>query len=146
MTRLNFALVLGALKRYLAILERFIMKILEIDPVGKPRMSRRDRKIWSMSPAAARYWCYADKLRLICPRIEWDGLSLTFGIKMPRSWTNKKKLAQEGEPHRSAPDLSNLIKAFEDALLKNDSGVWYYERMRKVWMNKGCIIIHSPCK
>lgn len=121
-----------------------VMLVLNITPLGKPRMTQRDH--WRPRACTSRYWVYADKLRLICPPLEWTGISLTFGLPMPESWSKRKKQAFREKPHQSKPDLSNLIKAFEDILLKNDSLVWYYSTMKKVWMDKGCIIINSELK
>jgi len=45
------------------------------------------------------------------------------------------------KPHTQTPDLDNLIKAFKDALLKNDSAVWRYGPMTKVWDYEGSIVI-----
>ena len=45
------------------------------------------------------------------------------------------------QPHTQKPDLDNLIKAFKDALLKEDSHVWCYDMMTKVWDYEGSIVV-----
>ncbi len=60
---------------------------------------------------------------------------------MPKSWTKKKALEMNGKPHKQTPDLSNLIKAFEDALWKEDSVISEYGSMKKVWGKVGSILI-----
>lgn len=45
-------------------------------------------------------------------------------------------------PHLPTPDLDNLIKAFKDCLMKQDSGVWYYGMMAKIWGPEGLIIVN----
>lgn len=47
------------------------------------------------------------------------------------------------KPHTVKPDLDNLIKAFKDALLTDDSSVWRYGRMTKVWDYEGSIVLIS---
>ena len=46
-----------------------------------------------------------------------------------------------GKPHRQKPDLDNLVKAFKDALLKDDKGVHTYGIMQKIWGDTGEIVV-----
>jgi len=69
-----------------------------------------------------------------------DQFSVVFRIGMPKSWSEKKKDLMLGKPHRSKPDLDNLIKAIQDILLKDDSGV-YEVRAAKYWWHTGGISI-----
>jgi len=103
--------------------------IIPIIPVPKPRMTRFD--CWK--PAAIRYFRYADKLRSLAPSIQWDPLNIRFIIPMPKSWPQWKKESLDGKPHARVPDLDNLVKAFKDALLDDDSAVWSYGTILKVW-------------
>lgn len=86
------------------------------------------------------YYCnslawLARQTKFTCP----DVLSLVFVIPMPKSWSAKKKREMNGQPHqvKQRSDLSNLIKAFEDAVYKafgKDDGLIYeYGKMRKEW-------------
>jgi Holliday junction resolvase RusA-like endonuclease len=70
------------------------------------------------------------------------GAWIKFYIPVPVSWSKKKKRLHNFEPHQSKPDTSNLHKAFEDALLKEDKIVWDY-RASAFWYNsiKGYIEI-----
>jgi Holliday junction resolvase RusA-like endonuclease len=119
---------------------------LRIDPVPKPRMTRADR--WKTRPPVQRYWDYKDKLLELTKGIEicYTPLSLQFILPMPKSWSKKKKAEMNLQKHESTPDLDNLIKAFKDALLKEDSMVWCYDYMTKVWGYEGMIILMSPHK
>lgn len=59
---------------------------------------------------------------------------------MPKSWSIKKKKELEGAPHRSKPDIDNLLKAIYDSLLDDDSSVYYVTAV-KYWDEEGKIII-----
>jgi Holliday junction resolvase RusA-like endonuclease len=124
--------------------------IVRLDPVPKPRQTRRDR--FNPSDRVQRYRTYADLLRYhlhnarinIQQKVEAEQtLSLTFVISMPESWSAKKKADHDGRPHTATPDLDNLIKAFKDATLEQDNFVWHYSTMKKVWGHEGAIIIHD---
>lgn len=118
------------------------MIILDVVPVPKPRMTQRDR--WAKRPAVLRYRNFCDELRKesqkalympTCP------LSVAFILPMPMSWSGKKKKAMNGEWHTSRPDLDNLMKAFKDALLEEDSAIHTYGFVTKLWGFEGKIII-----
>ena len=70
-----------------------------------------------------------------------EPLSLQFALPMPKSWSKKRKEKMCLQPHTQKPDLDNLIKAFKDALLKEDSHVWCYDMMTKVWDYEGSIVV-----
>lgn len=63
---------------------------------------------------------------------------------MPASWSEKKKAEMDGRPHQQKPDLSNLVKAFEDALTDNDQSINLYREVKKIWGKYGKIVIHIP--
>lgn len=81
---------------------------------------------------------YKKDLRLIAEHLSFTmpraGTHLVFFIPVPKSWRPNKKAAHHNEPHLSKPDADNLIKAFKDALLKQDSTIWDY-RVTKRWTN-----------
>jgi len=45
-----------------------------------------------------------------------DLIKMTFLMKLPSSWSNKKKARLNNTYHTQRPDLSNMIKMIEDAL------------------------------
>lgn len=55
------------------------MKIYEITPIGKPRMTQRDR--WHKRPATAAYWAYKEQVRLLGIRLPESGYHVTFVIR-----------------------------------------------------------------
>ena len=116
----------------------------EIEPVAKPRMTRRD--VWLKPPRkpVLAYRNFANSLKNYALRDRYfvsNPLSLIFVMSMPKSWSGKKRERMCGEPHTTKPDLDNLIKAFKDALCENDSFVHTYAGMKKVWGEEGAIII-----
>lgn len=109
-----------------------------ITPVGKPRMTQRDK--WAQRPSVTRYRTYCDQLRY------WLGedyelppaLQVAFFLPMPRSWSMKKRERMAYSPHLQRPDIDNLVKGFMDAFKKEDSHV-YKLKAEKVWAREGKI-------
>lgn len=77
-----------------------------------------------------------------------QGLEIHFYIPTPKSWTNYKKKEMNGQLHQQRPDLSNLLKAVEDALLVEDKKIAHYHSISKRWVNSSAgyieFIVHSP--
>jgi Holliday junction resolvase RusA-like endonuclease len=111
-----------------------------IDPVAKPRQTKADQ--WKQRPCVVKYRNFCDQLRLAKPRPNWDKLSITFIIPMPKSWSKKKKAEMNNQPHKDRPDIDNLTKSIFDALLEEDSEVWRVTGLRKYWGYEGKIIFH----
>ena len=115
---------------------------LNINPVAKPRMTQRDK--WKKRAVTEKYWKYKDELKMLCFLCRWvpkDELEVTFVIPMPKSWSERKKRKSDGMPHKSRPDLDNLVKGFKDALMIEDSNVHTYHKMKKLWGTTGKIIL-----
>lgn len=116
---------------------------LEVEPMGKPRMTQRDK--WMKRPPVVRYHLFSHAIKYCAEELQYvvtEKLSVTFVISMPQSWSNKKKKEMDGMPHRVKPDLDNVVKAFKDSLCTDDSFIHTYENVKKVWGQKGCILIH----
>ena len=90
------------------------MKVFHVEPMGKPRMTRADKRP-PKRPAVARYHAFQDLVRLqagfFLPR---NDDSIRFFIPMPKSWSKKKSDAHYLKLHAQRPDLDNLLKAFWD--------------------------------
>lgn len=104
-----------------------------------PRLYKRKMQL-------EKYNKYKDELRIEATRIGFEmpvcNVWIKFFMPMPKSWSKKKRIQMNFEPKQSMPDLSNLIKAFEDSLLKQDNIIWDY-RISKHWYDsvKGFIEI-----
>ena len=127
-----------------------MMRTLEIQirPMPKPRMTNRDRFGWRQSPAATRYFVWKDQLTIMLKESgHWEKiqeicyLSCDFVIPMPKSWTRGKRAQMDGKRHSRTPDLSNLVKALEDAVFDNDAHISHYCNVRKLWGKEGKIIL-----
>jgi Holliday junction resolvase RusA-like endonuclease len=116
------------------------MKIYDITPIGKPRMTRADK--WKQRPEVMRYRVFCDEARLRNVHLPESGAHVTFVMPMPPSWSKKKREAFNGQPHKSKPDCDNMLKALMDALFDDDSSIWDC-RITKLWGEKGQIIIRE---
>ena len=109
--------------------------VLRVIPVAKPRMTQRDK--WAKRPAVLRYFAFADAFRAEAQRVGFVlpdfGAAFTFYLPIPSSWSAKKKREMEGKPHQSRPDLDNLAKSAADALKGEDSTIWQYNGLTKLW-------------
>lgn len=115
--------------------------VIRINPMGKPRMTNRDK--WAKRPVVVRYWAWKDELLLKAPGFFLpDNFSVEFRIQMPKSWSEKKKKRMFLQPHKVKPDLDNCIKSLLDSLTveTNDSYIWKITAS-KVWDREGSIII-----
>lgn len=113
--------------------------IYNIDPVAKPRMTQRDK--WMKRPIVVKYHQFKDLCRLYNVKLEEQGCNILFNIAMPKSWSKATKAHMDGQPHRQKPDISNLLKALEDAVFKDDSKIWHYAGLKKLWAYEGSIEI-----
>ena len=120
------------------------MTEITITPIGKPRMTQRDK--WKGRPVVNSYYAFKDELTIKCRQKKFqlsEVLNVVFVIPMPQSWSKKKKAQFNGMPHTSRPDLDNLIKAVQDCLAKEDSYIHTYKDCRKIWGHEGKIIFDS---
>ena len=118
--------------------------IFKIKPCPKPRMTRADT--WKKRPCVLRYFAFKHKLNILAKQLNYipgDTLAVTFVLEMPKSWSKKKKELMNGKPHQQKPDLDNMVKAFKDALLKEDSHVHTYSYMHKRWGEEPLIVVHQ---
>ena len=123
--------------------ESISQQVLNINPIGKPRMTRSDK--WKKRPAVVRYHEWKDSLRSELMRLKIDlsntnVFNFVFIIEMPESWSAKKKAQYVGEAHQVKPDIDNILKAILDTVNKQDQTVFKVS-MEKRWGFEGKIII-----
>lgn len=105
--------------------------VIMVDPMGKPRMTQRDK--WAKRPNVVRYREYADILRAhYAGSLSPVSVSWTAYFTMPDNWSKKKKAAHLGKPHRAKPDRDNIDKGILDALFARDECV-AAGTLRKFW-------------
>jgi Holliday junction resolvase RusA-like endonuclease len=126
--------------------------IFDVIPVGAVRMTKRDRiftnpnhkdPLKRQRPAVTKYFDFKNTIVKQAEQMGYQlgkHLEAVYLIPMPDSWSQKKKEKMNGLPCESKPDTDNITKGLKDALLKNDSAVWW-EKAEKRWAFKGSIII-----
>ena len=139
-----------AVKEVVNVNSSFVIKskypiTLDITPIGKPRMTQRDKWLNPPRKPVKLYWEFKDKLKsevnikeFVIPE---SNFHVTFILPMPNSWSGKKRGQMDKTPHQSKPDNDNMMKAFKDCLCDNDSHIWDY-RITKLWGVSGRIIIN----
>lgn len=115
-----------------------------INPNTKPRQTRSDK--WNQRDCVVKYRAFADELRSQAQELGYvlgGSVNATFVVKMPQSWSAKKKYAHAGQKHETTPDIDNFLKALFDALSKQDKKV-HTVCAKKIWGYEGAIIINEP--
>lgn len=111
------------------------------DFMGKPRMIRSDA--WKKRDCVLRYWGIKDSVVSQSKGfILGKAFIAIFVLPMPSSWSKKKKEKMNNSFHESKPDASNLLKAIEDILLKDDSKISFPITI-KIWGYKQMIYIKN---
>lgn len=96
-----------------------------------------------------RYRVYSIRLRqaaLLNKFVPANELIMQFHIKMPVSWSKKKKEQMKGKPMQSRPDIDNLEKAILDSLFPNDDSAVWKVCASKRWADFGSVTIENGKK
>lgn len=122
------------------------MQEIKIDIIPMPAIRQVHSDRWANRPIVLKYRAYKTELQL---RLQTNGfkecpeqIELLFEMPMPISWSLKKRIETLGLPHKSKPDLDNLVKAILDSWGCNDSHCWNIAA-RKVWSKAGGVTIRS---
>ncbi len=112
--------------------------VVGVAPCPAPRMTRRDKWLKPRRPAVQRYFDFRDALRATVGVVKEvpDRVDCEFYFAMPDSWSEKKKKAMDGKPHRAKPDRDNCDKAVCDALFAEDSAI-HEGSQKKRWCRAG---------
>ncbi len=106
------------------------------EPLGKPRMTRRDT--WKERACVIRYRQWCDKIRFVAgwtkkaSLVEPTTLRMIAYFAIPASWPLQKREAAIGQPHQQKPDIDNICKGVMDALIENDQYI-YKLHGQKYW-------------
>lgn len=114
---------------------------IDVCPMGAPRMTRSDK--WKTRTVVQKYWAYRDDVRKFCEKkgyVQGEFLDVVFVLPMPKSWSKKKRESFLGKKHQAKPDTDNLVKAWLDAHLEEDSHVWDIKAL-KVWGEEGQVLL-----
>ena len=128
--------------------------LFDIIPMGAVRMTQSDK--WKTNPNhidpkkrqrknVKAYFEFKNLLVAQANLMKFElgeCLEAVYFLPMPNSWSEKKKEKNNGLPCKVKPDTDNITKAIKDALLKNDSAVWW-EKAEKRWAYKGSILIYK---
>lgn len=119
---------------------------IPVEPMGKPRMTRKDK--WAKRPCVERYWAFKDALRVKLKEALGE-LPAPEKVTMfswvayfvpPKSWKKKKREDCIGTLHRQKPDRDNVDKAILDAIFDDDSKI-SVGTLKKVWGRQAGILI-----
>ncbi len=97
-------------------------------PSGLQRLNRLEKYNNYKLDIAAE----AKRLKFDLPHI---GAGITFFLPLQKKLSLKKRRLLHGSFHNKRPDLSNLLKAFEDSLLSEDKEIAYYTHLCKRWVD-----------
>lgn len=119
--------------------------IYEVTPCPKVRMTRRDT--WAngkVRPSVQRWRDFQNEVQRLGITVQ-DGDEITFGVPMPPSWSAKKRETHIGCPHRSKPDLDNLLGGLFDAAMLSQKGgdqhIAHIGSVKKLWSDSGRIAV-----
>ena len=113
-------------------------KVFDINPVPKPRQTRSAH--WKKTASDERYYAFKDAIRLFKVSVPESGYHVLFVLRMPLSWSRKKKDRMRHTACQKTPDKDNLEKALLDSIFKQDSHIWD-GRCSKVWGDTGKIVL-----
>ena len=113
-------------------------KVYDIDPTPKPRQTNCSR--WKKTESDKRYYAFKDDIKFSKVVVPESGYHVLFVLKMPLSWSKKKKDKTRHTACQKTPDKDNLEKALLDSIFKQDSHIWD-GRVSKVWGDSGKLII-----
>ena len=94
--------------------------ILDIEPIGKPRMTQRDK--WHSRPATTKFWNFKRNIQIQAKKQKFtlsDCIEIYCFIQKPKSERKKGIFA-----HRKKPDIDNIVKAILDSLKDYDQTIY----------------------
>jgi Holliday junction resolvase RusA-like endonuclease len=111
------------------------------DIMAKPRMTQSDK--WKKRTCTQKYWSFKDELLLqsnSCNFVLSDAFEVFAFIKMPKSWSLKKKKAMNLIKHQNKPDADNILKSINDIFGKKDQSRWS-NTVHKFWSEESFLVL-----
>jgi Holliday junction resolvase RusA-like endonuclease len=107
--------------------------------MGSVRKTRSDK--WKKRKCVLDEYTFRDEIKKKCELLKLtDNIYLDVFIKMPDSYSDKKKRSLYDKPHNQKPDWDNIAKCIQDTLAKDDKTI-YFGVVRKRWAFVNKIII-----
>lgn len=104
--------------------------------IGMEAMSKEGRerilRIQKYNDYKVNLLAHAREKKFILPL---QGAAIYFFIPIPSGWSIKKRKQYHMAEHQQKPDLSNLLKAFEDGLMAEDQTICHYAGLGKYWVD-----------
>lgn len=120
--------------------------VIDADPIPLQRARAGKNRFYDPQYVAKKNFAYEFMSHVPLDRVINSPMSfdLIFVIKIPKSWSKKKKAKFLDQPHTQTPDVDNLIKFIFDSLnsrvFVDDSQIFKVEAM-KMWGEKGKTIM-----
>lgn len=114
-----------------------------LNPIGKPRMTQRDKWLNPPREAILKYRLSKQAMETYAMITKFslkDKLECIFHLPMPESWSKKKKESMALTPHQSKPDIDNILKFVMDVLLPQSDSNVHTIIAKKIWDFEGKII------
>jgi Holliday junction resolvase RusA-like endonuclease len=114
-----------------------------VTPIGKPRMTQRDKWLNPPRLAVTRYRLAkhgVETYALMNNYVLQDEVNIIFVMPMPPSWSNKKCLSMNGKPHQVKPDIDNMLKFVFDVMCPLGDQSIHSVVAKKIWGEEGKII------
>lgn len=115
-------------------------------PIGKPRMTQRDKWLNPPRPEVLKYRLSRHAIQdyaIMEGFVLGEILEGTFIMPMPKSWSKKKQKLMDGKPHLNKPDLDNIIKFVQDSLKPEGDQMIHTIVANKIWGEEGKIILRQ---
>lgn len=80
------------------------MKVFNIEPVPKPRMTQADK--WKKRPPVLKYFAFKDEVKLNKITLPESHYHIIFILPMPKSWSKTKRSEMNGKPHQQIKIIS----------------------------------------
>lgn len=117
--------------------------IFDITPIGKPRMTRRDKWAKTRTKQANKYMVFRNQLEWLLKEQNFElgyGIKIIFLLPFKKNWSKGQCELMRGQPHLEKPDADNMLKAFIDVACKRDEKV-YNKDVHKFWWDRGLIVV-----